>query len=122
MAYDAAAAARAEADFLRLARALETAAATVPALTRGVVHQIGENTVKWAVQNAPVLSGDLRDSIGVDYGTNDWWFEAGPTAPYGGYVEYGTVHMAPKPYMGPAFERAAFQGIGQLEQLIGRIL
>jgi HK97 gp10 family phage protein len=123
MAFDQAAMLRGEEDFLRLALALEAAAVEVPALASGVMRQAGDNTVKWAKELAPVRTGDLKNSIGVVYDTSNYlWFEAGPTAPYGGYVEYGTVHMAPHPYMGPAFERAVFEAIGVLEDVIGRIL
>jgi HK97 gp10 family phage protein len=48
---------------------------------------------------APVLTGDLRDSInetsnGVEVGVD-----------YGVYVEYGTAHNAPQPFTVPAINR-----------------
>lgn len=118
-----AAMAQAQADMVRLAAALDTAAREVPALTRGVVHRMGEQTVSGAKAIVPVRTGALRNSISVAYGTDDgWWFQAGPTLEYGPYIEWGTSRMAPQPYMGPAFEQAVFEGLATLEELIGRAL
>jgi HK97 gp10 family phage protein len=52
---------------------------------------------------APVRTGNLRNSINSD--VNGLTGEVGPTADYGGYVEYGTWKMSPQPYMGPALDR-----------------
>lgn len=58
---------------------------------------------------APVDTGTLRSSI--TYETRELTGavvgEIGPSASYGGYVEYGTSRMGPQPYMGPAFDRRA---------------
>lgn len=57
----------------------------------------------------PVDTGALRSSI--TYETRFTRFgatgEVGPTQDYGGYVELGTSHMGPQPYMRPAFDRRA---------------
>jgi HK97 gp10 family phage protein len=60
---------------------------------------------------APVLTGDLRDSIdetsdGVEVGVD-----------YGVYVEYGTAHNAPQSFTVPAINRnikPAAQDLGRL--------
>ncbi len=57
----------------------------------------------------PVDTGHLKGSIGTSF-SGDGRFgamsaEIGPTAHYGGYVEWGTRHMAPHAYMGPALDR-----------------
>lgn len=57
----------------------------------------------------PVDTGHLKGSIGTSF-DGDGRFggmsaEIGPTAHYGGYVEWGTRYMAPHAYMGPALDR-----------------
>lgn len=76
----------------------------VEALTETAVHKTGFDTVAAAQAIAPVDTGNLKNSIGVDF--DGLGFEAGPTAAYGGYVEWGTSRMSPQPYMRPAFEKA----------------
>jgi HK97 gp10 family phage protein len=55
----------------------------------------------------PVDTGFLRNSITTDvqYGGGTVTGRTGPTANYGGYVEWGTYRMAPRAYMGPALDR-----------------
>jgi HK97 gp10 family phage protein len=62
--------------------------------------------------NPPVRTGDLKSSINP---TDD-----GVTmADYWRYVEYGTVHMAPQPFVRPAVAR---QTRPALDDLAGRVL
>lgn len=77
----------------RAARVVRRSAAQVEALSK---------------QNAPVDTGNLRNSI-TTIMQGDGRFATmqasiGPTAHYGGYVEYGTSRMAPQPYLGPALD------------------
>jgi HK97 gp10 family phage protein len=57
----------------------------------------------------PVDTGFLKNSITTDLEGDGRFMgmaaEIGPTANYGGYVEYGTSRMSPQPYMGPAFDK-----------------
>lgn len=57
----------------------------------------------------PVDTGFLKNSITTDFEGDGRFMsmsaEIGPTASYGGYVEYGTSRMSPQPYMGPAFDK-----------------
>ncbi|GII87063.1 hypothetical protein Ssi03_50530 [Sphaerisporangium siamense] len=114
-------------------RRIEKATAEVTAKSRLVVEKTGHNTVGYAQNLAPVDTGNLRASIGVDFDDDGLGFEAGPTAEYGADVEYGTrPHVirprekkalywpdakhpmrkvnhpgtTPQPYMRPAFDRA----------------
>jgi HK97 gp10 family phage protein len=49
----------------------------------------------------PVRTGNLRDSIHVERnGYADYAVVA--SAPYAGFVEFGTRYMAAEPYLGPA--------------------
>lgn len=78
----------------------------VSAIVRKTAHDI-EATAK---ELAPVDTGHLRSSIGVDIFREDGALivaEIGPTADYGPYVEYGTHRAGPQPYMGPSADRHA---------------
>ncbi|GAA2860106.1 HK97-gp10 family putative phage morphogenesis protein [Nonomuraea rubra] len=116
-----------------LIKDLDEVAPRTEALTRTVVKKIGHDTVTLGQNKAPVDTGNLKNSIGVDP-IDDWMgFEAGPTAAYGADVEYGTEpheikarnagalfwegaehpvksiqHPGtdPQPYMRPAFDQA----------------
>jgi hypothetical protein len=106
------------------------------AITRGRAEEIvavaGTRTVAIAQQLAPVDTGALRNSIGVD--VSGLAFEAGPTVDYGDFVEQGTApHLIPnafgwgitvhhpgtpaEPFLGPAFDRVepvAFEAFASL--------
>lgn len=66
---------------------------------------------------APVDTGFLRSSIGVDVDDDGLGGEVGPTAAYGAFVERGTSRNAPRAYMGPAFDRHS----GLYEKTIAQI-
>jgi HK97 gp10 family phage protein len=57
-----------------------------------------------AKTKAPVDTGALRTSIQAQPETELSWV-VGPGVDYAIYVEYGTVHMVPQPYMTPAAEQ-----------------
>lgn len=69
----------------------------------------------------PVDTGNLRNSIGHEM-TGALSAEIGPSASYGGYVEYGTSRMAPQAYMGPATDRNNPAFYAGVELLGGRLL
>jgi HK97 gp10 family phage protein len=68
----------------------------------------------------PVDTGFLRGSItsDVQYGSGTVTGRTGPTASYGGYVEWGTYKMAPRAYMGPALDRHS----GEFEEAMAAIV
>lgn len=81
----------------------------------------------------PVDTGFLRSTIGVDlgprsdagprvHGPTEYTAEIGPTAHYGGYVEWGTSRMAPQPYMAPALDRQTPAFIAACEDIADRLL
>lgn len=70
----------------------------------GVVREAGKGTVSVARAIVAFETGTLKNSIGVDYDADGMGFVAGPTAPYGEYVEDGDYNNAPQPYMRPAFD------------------
>lgn len=87
-----------------------------------VVERSGHDVVAGAQVICPVDTGNLRNSIGVDFDNDGLGWEAGPTASYGGYVEYGTSRMAAQAYMGPAFDRVAADVQPMLERIADGIL
>lgn len=92
------------ADLVRLAVELEVTSGTIAARASTIVAKTAADIVRDAQAIVPVDTGHLKNSIGFDMPTP---FEAniGPTANYGGYIEFGTSRMGPRPYMGPAFDR-----------------
>lgn len=101
----------------RLAEALGNVAARADARVALVMRKTGHDVVRAAQQLAPVDTGHLRASIGVDIDPDGLGFEAGPTANYGHYVELGTSRMSPQPYLFPAFDAnlpAAYEALEQV--------
>lgn len=71
---------------------------------------------------APVDTGNLRSSITGSILADGLEVEVGPTAAYGRYVEEGTSRMAPRAFMGPAFDRAQPGFVAAVEALGDEIL
>lgn len=79
-----------------------------------------------AKARAPVDTGNLRNSITTsvegDGRSGAVTATVGPTANYGGYVEYGTSRMGPQPYLGPAFDQVVPSFVQAMEDAAGGIL
>lgn len=89
---------------------------------RPVVKKTGFDVVGNAQRIVPVDTGNLKNGIGVDFDSDGLGFTAGPTASYGGYVEFGTSRMAPRAYMGPSFDRFIPQAVEAAGEILGGIL
>lgn len=100
-----------------LERTLDASGPKAEAMAKTLVKKVGLDTVTRAQALVPVDTGNLKNSIGVDFDADELGFEAGPTANYGHYVEYGTSRMSPRPYMRPAFDRAT----EPLDELLAQI-
>jgi len=89
-----------------LGMAGQRAGARVSAVVRKSAAQVEAE----AKMFAPVDTGNLRNSIGTDIVTdgrsNVVEAQVGPAASYGLFVEMGTSRMAPRAFLGPAFDRA----------------
>ncbi|MFI6296856.1 HK97-gp10 family putative phage morphogenesis protein [Nonomuraea sp. NPDC050790] len=112
-------------DFSEIARlevAIDKAVPRTQSMVKAAVKKTGFDTVAGAQTLAPVDTGNLKNSIGVDFDPDGYGFEAGATASYAGYVEHGTSKMAPKPYLGPAFDRATEQFVRAIDSIGGRVL
>jgi HK97 gp10 family phage protein len=88
---------------------LERANGQIGAKGAAVIRRSAHQVEAVAKLFCPVDTGHLKGTIGVDV-DGDGRFgamsaEIGPTAHYGGYVEFGTRNMAPHAYMGPALDR-----------------
>lgn len=68
-----------------------------------VVRLNGAEMQTKAQQNAPVDTGTLKRSIGLEITGGGMTAEVEPTADYAPYVELGTRFMEAQPYLGPAF-------------------
>lgn len=90
-----------------LAVDLRAAGERVKPLARIVVLKSGTDIVADAKVLAPIDTGNLASSIGMDLDADGLGVTAGPTADYGDYVENGTSRMAAQPFTGPAFDRRA---------------
>ena len=92
----------------------------VPELVMQIVEKAASDIVNQAQQAAPVDTGALRASIGMEMtGPAEATVSVGVN--YGAYVEYGTVKMAAQPYLTPAVEanRDPFnQAFSQIEGLV----
>jgi HK97 gp10 family phage protein len=94
-----------------IALAFETSGPLVAAQLDRNVRAFGLLIEADAKQRAPVDTGALRSSIGMDFtrdGSGDGYSATaviGPTVNYGDHVELGTKFMAPQPYIGPAYDR-----------------
>jgi HK97 gp10 family phage protein len=110
------------AELRSLAVDLGRAAPAAITQSRVIVQKTGHGFVADAQAFAPVDTGFLRSSIGVDFHGDGLGFDAGPTASYGHFVEGGTSRMAPQPYVRPAWDRRVPQAVEAFEQIGGRVL
>jgi HK97 gp10 family phage protein len=107
---------------IQLAVDLKNAGPKAQERAKVVVAKAKEDTVEGAQAICPVDTGNLKGGIGGDIDADGLGFEAGPTAEYAPYVEYGTRKMAPQAFMGPAFDRVAATVQPLLEQIADGIL
>ena len=94
---------------LQYKTAMRLAAATVGARAAAATRKSGAEITRDAKALAPVDTGNLRASIGMevtgDGRTGRMTVAVGPTAAYGAYVETGTSRAAAQPFLWPATER-----------------
>ena len=73
-----------------------------------------------AKQLAPVgATGELQRSIETTRSKTR--AEIGPTARYGGFMEFGTYKDVPQPYMGPALDQHEGDLVDELTKLVGEL-
>lgn len=84
----------------KLAADLDAAPARVRHDVEGVLDQAADDLAARARALAPVETGELRNSIRASGAGMDRAVTA--AAPHAIFQEFGTRHMAPRPFMGPA--------------------
>ena len=67
-------------------------------------------------------TGATANSIGVDLEDGGLAASIGPTTSYAPYLESGTRHMSPRPFMGPALDAVEPSFTAAMGQLGGDIL
>lgn len=83
-----------------------------------VVRHNGAEMQAKAQRNAPVDTGYLKRSIGLEITAGGMTAEVEPTAEYAPYVELGTRFMDAQPYMAPAFRDQAEQFRKDMKKLV----
>jgi len=106
---------------LAFAAELRAAATRAPAEARHELGQSADRLEKAMKAGAPVRTGTLRDSITADVDEERLSAEVGPTESYAVPVEFGSVHMAPQPFVRPA-EDAEEQRFGAAFDAMSRRL
>lgn len=89
--------------------------AYVESESRAAVLKSAERVAAKARSYAPVDTGYLKSSIEASSVTSGKEADILVGAPYGAYVEYGTVHMAAQPFLTPAIreeEAEFFNSVG----------
>ena len=69
------------------------------------VKKIAFDVTADAKQRAPVDTGALRNSIGPPEHPEPFVWEIPVGVEYAAFVEFGTVHQGPQPYLTPALEK-----------------
>jgi HK97 gp10 family phage protein len=93
----------------------------------GLLEVTGEIGIEIAREHVPVDTGETRDSINMDPGViaksniGEYSIRVGPTTFYSPFLEYGTMFMAPRPFMmiaGDAMERIVIKSTIEFIKLV----
>lgn len=82
-----------------------------------VVKENGKSLQEAAQRKAPVDTGTLKRSIGLEIRDGGLTAEVEPTAEHAAYVEYGTRYMNAQPYMRPSYTAQKEQFKSDLKKL-----
>lgn len=102
-------------EVIMLAAALDLKNLDVAKKAAVAVKDAAQTTRDHARDNAPVDTGNLRDSLKMGGGKLTRRVVA--AVPYSLYVEFGTSKMAPQPFLYPASDRGEEQLINDLAQI-----
>lgn len=83
-----------------------------------IVHHHGAEMQEKAQEKAPVDTGYLKRSIGLEITDGGMSAEVEPAADYGPYPEFGTRFMEAQPYMRPAFEEQSKEFRKDMQKLV----
>lgn len=87
-------------------------------VAKTVVAKNGSRLQQDAMYHAPIDTGFLRRSIGLEIEDDGLTADVKATAHYAGYVELGTRFMAAQPYMKPAFNVVKPKFVADLKKLV----
>lgn len=85
---------------------------------RTTVRVNGAQMQQKAQRNAPVDTGNLKRSIGLELSDGGLTAKVTPTAEYAPYLEYGTRFMEARPFIGPAFDEQKEQFKRDMDKLV----
>lgn len=85
---------------------------------RTIVKKNGKALQKKAQKKAPIDTGTLERSIGLETENDGLTAIVEPTAAYAAYVEYGTRFMKAQPYLRPAFDEQSKIFKSDMEKLV----
>ena len=85
---------------------------------RTVVQKNGADLQRNAQEKAPVDTGTLRRSIGLDLTDSCLTATIAPTVEYAPYQEYGTRYMDAQPFVGPAFNEQKNKFVNDMKKLV----
>lgn len=85
---------------------------------RTVVQKNGADLQRNAQEKAPVDTGTLRRSIGLDLTDSGLMATIAPTVEYAPYQEYGTRYMDAQPFVGPAFNEQKNKFVNDMKKLV----
>lgn len=109
-------------DLRRLALGLAELGPVAHAATRAIIRIGGETAYTDAKARAAVRTGYMRSTVYVEYDGDGLGFELGATADYAEFVEYGTAHMSPQPFIAPAFEQSVRVSEFAINTMLSRLL
>lgn len=85
---------------------------------RTVVQKNGADLQRNAQEKAPVDTGTLWRSIGLDLTDSGLTAIIAPTVEYAPYQEFGTRYMDAQPFVGPAFNEQKNKFVNDLKKLV----
>lgn len=111
-------------DFASLTADLRNAGDRAQKMAGDAIAKTAADITNDAKVFAPVDTGNLKNSIGHDLTQDSGGVgaEIGPTVDYATYLEHGTSTMAPRPFLGPAFDRRAPGFEKAMEWLTGEVI
>ena len=85
---------------------------------KSIIKKNGAALQKKAQKKAPIDTGNLMRSIGLEIGNDGLTATVEPTAEYAAYVEYGTRFMKAQPYLKPTFDEQSKIFESDMEKLV----
>ena len=110
------------------------AAAILDQTAPRMMEVVGDLGVEEARRLVPYDTGATYDSIVSKHGEQSgtfgfrvpgsrvWWVEVGAQTFYAPFLEFGTINMTPRPFIGPAYDVMTAALIGSVRAILGAVL